>query len=465
MCRNEIQQRNVVDDLQHAADDERQRRKRRRQQRARQCRADRRCQAARNRGHARGRRSLGRRDHRHDVGGARRHVHLRQRRAHEQQAEHDREIGRERRENETDARWNVGEDHRVDEAEAPAEPRRHRIRESGENVRPEKERARGGKREVEAFEQPEREQRLNGKAARKRIQAEQCGELVDGPARWAQAPWLAAPPPAPWRGEAAHRTRLPPGRARHRRRTWPAARRPCPFRGRPASPARRRRARRPRWTARRPGCSARIHASGPCPTRLARATPARAGYVSPMSPVVGFMVPTKAIAAMKTRCWTLRDRDPGEDHQHRAGQKQRAHVVARRQVPDRQGRRGRAEKRSCCHDADLERIEPELQQIGRQDDGGEPVAESARRARRVQVEDVRPPAGAQACEHARATTEVRQRRHRSVGRRHGEVVEIHMAVGLGPQADASGDRLGQDVLQVELAVEIAGDLGPLDREP
>ena len=161
----------------------------------------------------------------------------------------------------------------------------------------------------------------------------------------------------------------------------------------------------------------------------------------------------------------LGDRDPGEDHQHRADQKQRAHVVARRQVPDRQGRRGRAEKRSCRNDADLERIEPELQQIGRQDDGGEPVAESARRACRVQVEDVRSPAGAQACEHARATTEVRQRRHRSVGRRHGEVVEIHVAVGLGPQADASGDRLGQDVLQVELAVEIAGDLGPLDRGP
>ena len=160
----------------------------------------------------------------------------------------------------------------------------------------------------------------------------------------------------------------------------------------------------------------------------------------------------------------LGDRDPGEDHQHRASQKQRAHVVARRQVPDRQGRRGRAEKRGRCNDADLERIEAQLQQIGRQDDGGEPVAESARGAGRVQVEDVRSSAGAQACEHARATTQVRQRRHRSIGRRHGEVVEIHVAVGLRPQADASGDRLGQDVLQVELAVEIAGDLGPLDRD-
>src|SRR5262249_56311662 len=37
-----------------------------------------------------------------------------------------------------------------------------------------------------------------------------------------------------------------------------------------------------------------------------------------------------------------------------------------------------------------------------------------------------------------------------------------MAVGLGPQADSSRNRLGQDMLQVELAVEIGRDLGPGD---
>src|SRR5215204_2613516 len=50
----------------------------------------------------------------------------------------------------------------------------------------------------------------------------------------------------------------------------------------------------------------------------------------------------------------------------------------------------------------------------------------------------------------------------SIGRRHGEVVEIHMAVRLRPQADASGDRLRQDVLQLKLAVEVAFDLGAGD---
>ena len=88
----------------------------------------------------------------------------------------------------------------------------------------------------------------------------------------------------------------------------------------------------------------------------------------------------------------VREHDAGHDHQDRAGQQQRAHVVAGRQEPDRQGRGGRAEKRGGRHEADLERIEPDLQQIGRQDDGGEAVAESARRARSVEVEDVRPSA-------------------------------------------------------------------------
>jgi len=55
----------------------------------------------------------------------------------------------------------------------------------------------------------------------------------------------------------------------------------------------------------------------------------------------------------------------------------------------------------------LERIEPDLQQIRRQDDGGESVAEPACRAGGVEVEDVRPSACAQAFEETRATAEVR----------------------------------------------------------
>src|SRR5215472_18891147 len=48
----------------------------------------------------------------------------------------------------------------------------------------------------------------------------------------------------------------------------------------------------------------------------------------------------------------------------------------------------------------------------------------------------------------------------SVSRSHGEVVEVHVAVGLRPQPDAARDRLRQDMLEVQLAVETGRDLGP-----
>src|SRR6266567_2930395 len=54
--------------------------------------------------------------------------------------------------------------------------------------------------------------------------------------------------------------------------------------------------------------------------------------------------------------------------------------------------------------------------------------------------------------------------HRSISRRHDEVVEVHVAVGLGPQADSPRNRVGQDMLQVELAVEIGRDLGSGDAD-
>ena len=58
-----------------------------------------------------------------------------------------------------------------------------------------------------------------------------------------------------------------------------------------------------------------------------------------------------------------------------------------------------------------------------------------------------------------AAVGVRQLHHGSIGRRHREIVEVHVAVGLGPQADAPRNRLGQIVLQVKLAVEIGRALG------
>src|SRR5262245_556304 len=63
---------------------------------------------------------------------------------------------------------------------------------------------------------------------------------------------------------------------------------------------------------------------------------------------------------------------------------------------------------------------------------------------------------------ATTTTAPEFRDRRSIGRRHGEVVEIDVAVGLRPQPDASADGFRQHMLQLELAVEISRDLGARD---
>ena len=83
------EQRDVVDRLQHAAQDERRCHRAGGEHRAGERRAERRGEAARHGGEARRRRPLGRRHDRHHVGAARRHVHLRERAAHEQQPERD----------------------------------------------------------------------------------------------------------------------------------------------------------------------------------------------------------------------------------------------------------------------------------------------------------------------------------------------------------------------------------------
>src|SRR5436309_2614171 len=45
-----------------------------------------------------------------------------------------------------------------------------------------------------------------------------------------------------------------------------------------------------------------------------------------------------------------------------------------------------------------------------------------------------------------------------IARRDGVIIEIHVTVGLGPQADATRYRVRQNMLKVELAVEIALDI-------
>src|SRR5215468_9134720 len=52
----------------------------------------------------------------------------------------------------------------------------------------------------------------------------------------------------------------------------------------------------------------------------------------------------------------------------------------------------------------------------------------------------------------------RTSRHPLFARDHGEIIEMHVAVCLRPQADLSGDGLWQRVLKIELAIEIPFNL-------
>ena len=71
------------------------------------------------------------------------------------------------------------EHHRVDEADAPGEPGRDRKRKGAEQARPEEVQARRRQRQIEALEQPQRQQRLHDEAAGKGVDAEQRREPVD----------------------------------------------------------------------------------------------------------------------------------------------------------------------------------------------------------------------------------------------------------------------------------------------
>jgi hypothetical protein len=171
------EQRHVVDRLQHAAQDERRRHRASGEERAGDRRAERRSEAARHGGEARRRRPLGRGHDRHHVGAARRHVHLREQAAHEEQPERDFQRGCQRRRDQAEIGRQVREHHRVDEADAARERRGRELRHRAQEPGPEEERARGGEQELEALEEPQSKERVDDQATGERIDAEEAGEL------------------------------------------------------------------------------------------------------------------------------------------------------------------------------------------------------------------------------------------------------------------------------------------------
>ncbi len=78
----------------------------------------------------------------------------------------------------------MGEHHGIDEADAARNYRGGEERDRGQDAAPEEYRAGGLDRQVEAQEQPQREQGLHREAAGERIQAEQrCHPVDDAPGR------------------------------------------------------------------------------------------------------------------------------------------------------------------------------------------------------------------------------------------------------------------------------------------
>ena len=61
---------------------------------------------------------------------------------------------------------------------------RHREGKGRKHARPEEEQARGAQRQIEALEEPERQQRLHDEAAGEGIEAEERRKSVDDVPRW-----------------------------------------------------------------------------------------------------------------------------------------------------------------------------------------------------------------------------------------------------------------------------------------
>ena len=138
-------QQQVVDDLEAAREEERERRAARRStiSDARERRRDRRPGRPGDPGHAGRRRALVRIDDRHDVGLARRDVHLAEAEAQQEHGDRQRQRRHQRDEDQQHVRRQVGEDHRVDQADPGGDPGRRQRRHRRQQVRAEEDRRRG----------------------------------------------------------------------------------------------------------------------------------------------------------------------------------------------------------------------------------------------------------------------------------------------------------------------------------
>lgn len=200
-------QAQVVHDLQAAGEQERRRSRRGPHRQARDGRRRRLGEGTHARGETRGRGALLGRHQRDREGLSRRHVHLGQHVAREQECRRAAERGHERHAQQQQVRRQVREDHRVQQPHALGDARGREERQRRHQVRAEEESAERLRPDAEADVEPVREQALHDEAACERVEALQARELQDGRAR--------APEPQRSRAPRRHPVVLAQARREH----------------------------------------------------------------------------------------------------------------------------------------------------------------------------------------------------------------------------------------------------------
>ena len=113
------------------------------------------------------------------------------------------------------------------------------------------------------------------------------------------------------------------------------------------------------------------------------------GTSTPISPVEGLMVPTKATAAMKVRYSKLGSAIPVNTMRPAPSSSMLRRSCRGAIRPTSSVRTAVPSERHCGDEPDLHRAQADRGQIGRKDDDGEAVAEPAQTTRRVKQADVR----------------------------------------------------------------------------
>ncbi len=386
------QQREVVDDFQAAGDDEGPAERGLGEQRSGDGRTDGGREAAGHVGDAGGGGTLGRGDDCHHVGRARGDIHAGQEGADQQAAHRQLHGGHEGREDEEAVGGKVGEDHGAHQSDAFRQTGGRQEGDRGEQTGDEEDGAGGAGGELELLEEPERDHRLHGDAAREGIETEERRQPVDDPAGFLERGFLR------WRGFQFGRQPVIEHERRHPQRRIAEEHDIDGLLERDAGIALVDPFRQPRGERAHRGHQRADHAvAGKKIGALLIADGARQERLlggEEDADITGRGVERADEGDQQQRPEVVDEGEPepGDDGEHRAADEQFAQVQPVGDQPDQQGERGRAEHGGGGDHADLHRAESQLDQVQRQQHADEAVAKGAHTARGQQ--GARVPSGA-----------------------------------------------------------------------